>query len=1697
MRAAANFPPFTGGLRGVYCVSPGRMRSFCVFVSSWQNSMDMQELTRIVREQYPFPIAYAYKKTLGVPDENVEKLKCLLETAETTIQFLALLALAQVRHDLLHDTAPNPGKLQAEIGMTNPSLGKWKRLACEVLKAYAPAKAQLLVPELFDVFWAWDAARQRLCAQPIGNKAIDPLIALRNDFHHGRVPDSDVRERVTEGLQWLRHLLAAIRFITAYQLSFTQRILLSQDSQRKTCYVHDLTLFQGCVSGFDRQRWQSDIHLEPDAVILLNPAERRHLILNPFLIFTEQAQGVADLCLLNNLVQKKAIYVSCQFGKEAATNDAAWTAGPSYYEALQEFSDLLQRVPQMPPLAPDSEETGEMPIVLAEESRLSTAEVFDRKYRQNAKVVEHASPYKFLDYYNPEDQDLFFGRDQEIRSLRQKFYQSRLLVLHGESGTGKTSLIRAGLMPQLDPESYMPVYVRVLKEPLQEIKRELIRQLGLEGSSFPSREGLGVGFPSWEGAGVGFPSWEGAGVGSSLAGFLLYVTERVSKTVVIVLDQFEEFFLRFSEEVRAQFEQELATCIDTPRLDVKVLIALRADYFSCLASFEASLPQIFTHQLQLERLTEAQALEAVIKPAQRLGIQVDEPMAQIKLLPDLLADEGGIEPPLLQIVCAELYEHAQREGRREIGLADYEALGDVKRCLGRYLEAKLRQFGKAQRTAKGVLKALVTTEGTKRASFLPELQARMHTLGVEFAEETLQQKYLDKFVRDRLVRVEDVEGEARYELSHDYLAKQIEAWLAESEREITKALELIDRAYETYRATNVLLERSALQMIKPFEEQLVLPPDKQTFVERSQTQARKQRRGLWLKVAAALIFVALVVGGVFGYQLYKQYHETLRERDQTIMEREKVSEQYERAEKKAEQQSKLATALAKKNLQQSEFTQIEEMNLTAEALWDADDPLNALLSRLKAGLALKQARPTPNLTIETFANLRNIVNTIYDKNRLEGHDSRICSIGFHPDGKVLAVGSENGTITFWNVNSGRKIGTYPIHTRKVNQIAWSPDGMKMASASDDGTVRIVTFDNGSEFVLRTHTSAVRSIAFSSDNKLLASGSFDQSIKLWNVLTGEEIKTFQQKTGVSSVTFNPDGTMLAADAGNGLGEISLWDISTGNQIKTFQGELIGLGIHLEFSPDGTVLTASYGNGKTIFWNILDGKKFGTLLNENERVSTIEGSLLAERDGCHLNIKDAKNGREIITLPGYLSKYVMENIACRPDGKLLASVDTNGTAIRLQDMQRKFNKESPVQVDSITLSSDRKTLIGVKDNRKIDLWSMVKEQKKSFGEWKHVIENVLLTPDGGLLTATSQKNTIILRDVLTDKEIVTLHGHAGDVTYFAFSPDGKLLASGSKDNTIKLWNLAERKEYRTLQGYAGNNHTWSGPNIAFSPDGQLLASIVGEGKNIKLWNISNGSEFASLEGHTYPVTRVVFSSDGTKLVSVGSSGELGQYCELKLWNVTDRTCYFTKRSELGDFHNVIFSPDGKMLASGAIFLSLWNATNGEQLPLIGLYGEAQIESMDSGVIQAFIFSPDSKILASIKGFSENKMIFFNVDTDPDIEPLLAQGCEWLHDYLKTNPNVSATDRALCADLCQSPPQRAPLSADANARNQQKARRRVLVEHALGGVQRLRAVTDRRRNRLTVFANRLMAAACGVWNVHVEMAASLSKNRSEIRP
>ena len=259
-------------------------------------------------------------------------------------------------------------------------------------------------------------------------------------------------------------------------------------------------------------------------MLLASSATGNSLFLDPFITCAKQipVPGVFDVFLLNGTEQRRARYLSAQFGQELPTDQPTWPRGHEHLEALGQFFDLLRRAPMAEAEVEIDVDGQPTPAPAEVPSTRSTEEVFAARYQRARVAKQHVSPYKFLDYFEPEDADLFCGREQEIQQLQRKFHAARLLILHGESGTGKTSLIRAGLLPRLSPESYVPVYVRALQEPTRAIKAAMIRQLGVDDRH------------------VALP----------LAQFLDAETRHLSKTVVVILDPFEEFFLRFPLDVR-------------------------------------------------------------------------------------------------------------------------------------------------------------------------------------------------------------------------------------------------------------------------------------------------------------------------------------------------------------------------------------------------------------------------------------------------------------------------------------------------------------------------------------------------------------------------------------------------------------------------------------------------------------------------------------------------------------------------------------------------------------------------------------------------------------------------------------------------------------------------------------------------------------------------------------------------------------------------------------------------------------------------------------------------------------------------------------------------------------------------------------------------------------------------------------------
>jgi hypothetical protein len=421
-------------------------------------------------------------------------------------------------------------------------------------------------------------------------------------------------------------------------------------------------------------------------------------------------------------------------------------------------------------------------------------------------------PYKLLDYYESRDAAIFFGRREETQRLSALIHAHRLVLLHGASGVGKTSLLLAGVMPRLenaDPR-YETVYVRALEDPALVIRRTIRRRL--PDADLPE--------------------------GGSLVNVLDAATRALGCTLVIVLDQFEEFFMRLSPQFREVFIAELGALYDARDVPVKVVLSLREDWLAAISEIEERLPEVFRTRMRLLLLSRDQARQAITAPAERLGVSY-EPTLVERLISDLAGGPSvasdtrlAVMPPQLQLVCSTLYDRLSPD-EGQITLARYKELGGAAGILKTYLGDELARLGGAERTlARSILKELVDSQGNKRVCVEQDLS---RDLGVTLIQ---LKPVLERLVRSHLIRPVDLEqrGETGYELAHQYLASEITQWFDPQESERKRVYELLRQDVERWQQFETPVTGPTLDRVALHWEDMLLQPDERLLILRSAIQ---------------------------------------------------------------------------------------------------------------------------------------------------------------------------------------------------------------------------------------------------------------------------------------------------------------------------------------------------------------------------------------------------------------------------------------------------------------------------------------------------------------------------------------------------------------------------------------------------------------------------------------------------------------------------------------------------------------------------------------------------------------------------------------------------------------------------------------------------------------------------------------------
>jgi len=1163
------------------------------------------------------------------------------------------------------------------------------------------------------------------------------------------------------------------------------------------------------------------------------------------------------------------------------------------------------------------------------------------------KIVEHTDskidssicPYKGLEFFDCADAPFFYGRRELTDQLLDKVRASNFVAVLGASGSGKSSVVRAGLLHELNigrrlsgSEHWTIRIFRPSDSPLHQLALAFVDE---KLSDIERAKQLGDSKSL---------------IAKGAEGLSSLIEVNQSPRVVLLIDQFEEVFTLCQQVAEKQaFFECLLGALDTTHDKLCLIITMRADFFGkCTEQAYAGLANRIQDNLITVQPMRREALQtAIVEPAKKANLVVESELVE-RMLTDV--ENAPSSLPLLQYALMELWK--ERKNNR-LTLATYEQLGGVHGALKNRADSLYASLSPEQQSvAKWIFLELTQlgegTEDTRKQVFKQDLITAQHG-------ETLIDETLLRLTDARLVVTSAVQSRGEGEKSltivdvaHEALIRHwtlLRQWISEN-RQFKAWRDRLRLSVKEWQAKNkhkdLLLRGAVLAEAeeKSKQYQALLNENEKRFVKASVHFKKVFRSAL-----VAIFMITVMLSGVAtwqwwesqqkGAQLFEKSEQLEKSLNETELARQKAEESEQIALQKSEQLAKSLreTELARQEAEKSEQAAKEQAKIALSEKLVAQSVLATLSGHYESTLLLAVQAFKQKDTVTTRSNLLRVLQAQpQSKSFLYAHFDWVFSVAFSPDGKILASSSWDKTIILWDVEKGQAIGQ-PLqgHSDSVYSVAFSPDGKILASGSRDNTTRLWDVEEGQVLgqPLQGHSADVYSVAFSPDGKHLASGSGDKTIRLWDVEKGQALGQPLQghSADVYSVAFSPDGKILAS--GSVDKTIRLWDVEKGQALgQPLQGHS-SVVTSVAFSPDGKHLASGSGDKTIILWDVEKGQALGQ------------------------------------PLQGHFDR--VWSVAFSPDGKILASGSGDKTII-LWDVEKGQALGQPLQghsdeVFSVAFSPDGKHLASGSGDKTIILWDVEKGHALGQPLQGHfsLVSSVAFSPSGKILASGSTDGTIRLWNVEKGHALAQpLQGHSNYVSSVTFSPDGKILASGGGDKTIRLWDL----EKRHALGQPLQEHSGEVLSVAFSPDGKILAS-GGEDKTIRLWDVEKGQALGQpLQGHSSWVSSVALSPDGKRLAS-GS------------WDKTIRLWDVEKRHALGQplqWHSdkvssVAFSPDSKILASGGYdgTVRLWDVEKGQAL-------DQPLQGHSHWVISVAL-SPDGKILAS--GSGDNTIRLWDVE------------------------------------------------------------------------------------------------------------------------
>ncbi|HWM59168.1 MAG TPA: hypothetical protein VNO83_15150 [Pseudonocardia sp.] len=1112
----------------------------------------------------------------------------------------------------------------------------------------------------------------------------------------------------------------------------------------------------------------------------------------------------------------------------------------------------------------------------------------------NPTTVPDTNPFVGPRSFEPTDR--LHGRDREIQELVDVLVAERVVLLHSPSGAGKTSLLRAGVLPRLQEDGFavLPV-VRLTHELPPELvapdapiaNRYVVNTLLSleEGRPAPQQR------PAAELAGLSIGQYLAAARGAARGG-----------TEVLVFDQFEEVITADPTDVAAKtefFTQLGAALRDRGRW---ALFALREDFLAELDPYAALVPTRLANRFRLDLLSVDAALAAVTRTAAEAGV-VFEPAAAARLVDDLrrvrLQRPGGpvhalgphVEPVQLQVVCRRLWERLPA-GARTIDLSDVRDVGDVEQSLAGYYAECVAAAARWAEIPERALRdwcerALVTAQGFRG-------QAVDGPTGTEAQDRSV----LGQLTSVHLLRAESRRGATWYELAHDRLVTPVltdnARWRAANLSDFEQRAAWWD---EQGRPDQLLLTGDQLAAV-PAADERELPEREREYLtasRRAREQAERERRAnrrtrRWLVVALVGLGLAVLSFAVaVRYWLDADEQGDIATRALLVQQGTQwlpsngdlgllLGLRATTLDGSPDVSDPQVQAFLQNAVDTLPVVQVLRAGGPATAVGYSADGRFVLTGHADGSVLVRDsatgdtvrtltaAGPVRALDIGPGTGPDQVVAVagvggavqVWLPGRGEavsppGQRGDVLGVRLRPDGTAVAAGGADGAVVVADVATGavlrelRRPGPAATSPPAINDVAWTPDGARVIAADDEGVIAVWDADSGALLrEIRAHSGPATALRTSGSR--LVSGGADGVTAVWDGGTGAEVFRVSGRWPVADVSAAPDGSrLLAVDI---AGTASVVDGIDGQVLRTVSGHgARPLAAQLDpAAPDRAAVATR--DGAAAIWNVAVGHpRYPRALATAAAGATVT----AAPDDPTVRIW-SPDGRERGAVP--VGPAGVADVALSADGRRLAVLDAAGVA-----SIRPVPGPGPV----LTLPAAGVTALAI-------------------------------SPDGRLVAAGSGAGVAVW-SADTGAPVRTLDPATAAVGGLAFHPAGDRLVGIAADGTAVVWGLDDGHVRHTL-ALDGTPTT-----VAWSPAGDTVATSGG-GLTVQLWDPGTGQPRRSLPGHREPVNDLAFDATGARLASVGEDGEV------QVWNTA--TGDVELRRQFPDWvYRVAFTPDGRHL------------------------------------------------------------------------------------------------------------------------------------------------------------------------------------------